>query len=250
LWIVRRPRLPRLLATLLFACGCSRKAPDAAAKAELKCSEGMVLVPTGPFNYGRRRAPIRAQTQRDKDGQVDLFAPTHAPETFIAPLKTIKETLPAFCIDKYEYPNRTGTRPRVGLTWMEAAALCRKAGKRLCTEYEWEKACRGTSGQDYPYGRRFRPGACALLIDEPGGYVSGSCPQCKSPYGAYDMSGGVWEWTMNRYDPVSGREERVLRGGALSGDKRRSSACSFRMAGVPGGVRPLVGVRCCSSPSE
>ena len=47
-----------------------------------------------------------------------------------------------FYIDRYEYPNRRGSLPRVSVTWTEAQSLCRALGKRLCTEAEWERAAR------------------------------------------------------------------------------------------------------------
>ena len=56
-----------------------------------------------------------------------------------------------FCIDRYEFPNQPGNFPRVGAAFTEAEALCQKAGKRLCSEDEWEKACKGPDELRFPY---------------------------------------------------------------------------------------------------
>jgi serine/threonine protein kinase len=54
-----------------------------------------------------------------------------------------------FCIDVYEYPGGK-TIPRTGVAWKEAAQLCASRGQRLCTDAEWERACRGKSSASYP----------------------------------------------------------------------------------------------------
>src|SRR5687768_6118207 len=57
-----------------------------------------------------------------------------------------------FCIDRHEWPNRVGVRPKVFVTWYEAQNLCQGAGKRLCERSEWTLACEGPKRAPYPYG--------------------------------------------------------------------------------------------------
>ncbi len=147
------------------------------------------------------------------------------------PQKTIH--VKRFLIDKYEVTNRKfhgvgmqlvrsfgpqyaeASLPVVGVTWFQAAAYCRKTGKRLPSEAEWEKAARGAGGRMFPWGNFWDP---ALANDGRGPRPVGSFPHGVSPYGVHDMAGNVWEWVQDRYPlrigASSADERRLLRGGA------------------------------------
>ena len=118
--------------------------------------------------------------------------------------------------------------PVIYVDWDMAKAYCDWRGARLPTEAEWEKAARGTQGYRYAWGNDI---SCQNANYASCGFFQttavGTYPDGVSPYGAYDMTGNVWEWVNDYYaenyysispgrnpkGPLSG-QSRVVRGGA------------------------------------
>jgi serine/threonine protein kinase/formylglycine-generating enzyme required for sulfatase activity len=99
--------------------------------------------------------------------------------------------------------------PVANVTWSEAAAFAAWAGCTLPSEEQWECACRGPSGQLYPWGYTWAPSNAVLGF---GPAPAGSAQRDRSPCGCVDMAGNVAEWTSTAAElaaaasPVSAQE--------------------------------------------
>ena len=122
----------------------------------------------------------------------------------------------------FTVPEGYGSHPVIEVSWFGADAFAQFYGLRLPDEYEWEKAARGNTGNDYPWGNSIS-GDNANYWDSgdpwdngttPIGYFNGEngTTDSPSPYGAYDMAGNVWEWTDSWWS--DGSSGRVIRGGS------------------------------------
>ena len=228
------------------------------------------MVPNRKNNFGMR-FPMYARGSRLGDapnqmalipaGKFIMGTDTRLPDE--GPQHTI--TLPAYYIDEYEvtnlqykkfndatngrspvhwrnrtFPEGKADHPVVYVTWDNANDYCHWAGKRLPTDQEWEKAARGTGGQLFPWGDEFNISKAntPLRWKELGKFGDttpvGSFEKGKSPYGLYDVSGNVWEWTDSWYKAYPGNKissesygerYKTLKGGSWFD-------CSFYKCGI------------------
>ena len=168
-------------------------------------------------------------------------------------------TIDAFeaSLDKGTARSEPGVEPARGVTWYEADAACKKAGKRLCTEEEWLTACTGAIpvdengdgifskdtllGRQHVYGEHYRDGWCAdgRKKAEDAGLLTGNYPNCGTPEGVYDLEGLMKEWVGTTPDKAA------LKGGSyFSGASARCAY--FKDDQAPDSSDSSIGFRCCS----
>jgi formylglycine-generating enzyme required for sulfatase activity len=154
-------------------------------------------------------------------------------------LRAQQRRVKTFCIDIYEYPNQRGKAPRVGVSWTSAKRACERAGKRLCAEAEWEKACKGPGGKRFPFGNRYSPDACNISEGSGADRKPGPCgafPRCRSGYGVADLAGNVREWTASQFQ--KGVSDKVVKGGAAD-DGAYMARCAARLNEAASARQPM-----------
>lgn len=191
------------------------------APAMISCPAGMVAIRAGRFTAGS-----------DSNDPMRTFGDQSARAADTG----------SYCVDIYEYPNQRGREPVTGYTWARAKKACEGIGKRLCSEEEWERACKGPGGVKFPFGNAYDAGVCN--VGEGGRpAAAGEFNRCRSGYGIADMAGNVAEWTSSRWS--GDVADKVVKGGAVD-QAAFTARCAARAAEASGSHSDTLGFRCCA----
>ncbi len=142
--------------------------------------------------------------------------------------------------------NVSPKEPVCHVSYYEAEAYCKWAGKRLPTEAEWEKAACWDENKKqktvFPWGNDLPTQQNANLLESHIWRCTdiGSYPESHSHYGCHQMIGDVWEWTASEFTGYPGfkssfdeyndkwfTNQKVLRGGSF-GTPKMSVRGSYR----------------------
>jgi formylglycine-generating enzyme required for sulfatase activity len=158
-------------------------------------------------------------------------------------ITTYKMTAPRFWNEEKWARFLRNDRPVVGVSWYEADAFCRWAGRRLPTDIEWEAAARGFEGRIHPWGDEWDPRAARVRGQ--GARVTWPIGQFRrgvGPFGHYDLVGNVWQWTSTPSVPNDPDSPMMTRGGSWASrpDQNRTDVWN---AYDPSGQHSHVGFR-------
>jgi hypothetical protein len=246
----RRPQPLALLALGLAACGnkggAGGPAPPGPSGAPVALApQGKVLQAAeneGPAASGSARATpapafsagARAEVPAGKVVSGSTPGDKGRDPTLEPPLVPVE--LGGFSIDRFLYPNDPAKPALTGVSRSRAAELCQQAGGRLCTELEWERACKGPDDTPFAGGAAWDP-TCA-----------GAPEKCASGFGVLGMGAAKREWTASDVAPAEGAQKaaavRGARGDAVGPDHR----CAHRAAVDATASGDDLGFRCCHGP--
>jgi len=247
---------------------------------------GMAYVPEGKFYMGSSQEEIvqllrnynkKPEVLEDKDALALILSwrgynsemPKHVASTgafYIDKTEVTNEQYMKFVQAKGhtapwpdgKFPEGEADKPVTNVTFDDAAAYAKWAGKRLPTEIEWEKAARGVDGRLYPWGDVWQASRAQHLLDQDAGSATvGLFPQGASPYGCLDMIGNVMEWTNSWFEAYPGNDRepgqtpygtqyRVQRGAAwyVYDLDSMPARCSTRFPATPDSKTSDAGFRC------
>jgi len=240
------------VAALLVPAGVLAGGPGAPS-----VPDDMVLVPAGPFTMGNNNDFYDSDNDEKPRHIVDLpaFYIDKYPVTnrdYAWFVRATGHALPRYWSASGDIPAGKEEHPVVGVTYADAVAYADWKHRRLPTEQEFEKACRGTDARRWTWGNEFDESRAN--VGQPTTTPVTAYPTGVGPYGAFEMAGNVWEWTSTWYDlyPGSppnrtverfiGQKVKSVRGGSYGSDIG-SARCADRGNKKPDEPGPSLGFR-------
>jgi len=227
---------------LLYACGEKQVAPAEGAGSASALAAPAKATPqprAAPFEPAPP-PPVAGNERSVPAGTVNLGSETGSARRNPAhEADHVASVLNAFQIDALPYPNDPGKPPMSAVTRDEASALCTGRGQRLCSELEWERACKGEQDAVYP-DRKFDAARCAK-----------QATSCVSAFGVFALGTLGREWTSS---DAAGGEWDGLRTAVVRGAARDAPEpahrCAARDAATPKSRSDSLIFRCCRGPAQ
>jgi formylglycine-generating enzyme required for sulfatase activity len=168
---------------------------------EMAWVDGSVLdfVPAGSFTMGSNLPDAPQHTVSLGDYWIYKTEVTNSMYAFCVSVGACAPPAQALGAPVYDNPVYANY-PVVGVTWDMAANYCSWIGGSLPTEAQWEKAARGSDGEQYPWGSADPScdvgnfAGCVGALTDVTKYADGA-----SFYGVLDMAGNVFEWVNDFY---------------------------------------------------
>lgn len=104
-------------------------------------------------------------------------------------------------------PENADLKPVTYVDYADVQAYCQWAGVRLPTEFEYQRACRGTSKNPFPWGTEWEDAKYCATSEYKrvnATFLVGSFEDGASAEGLLDLAGNAWEWTSSSYGPYPG----------------------------------------------
>jgi iron(II)-dependent oxidoreductase len=166
----------------------------------------MVTVPAGDFLMGTDRERSDAQDQPQHRVRLAEYRIDKYPVTNAQYARFVAETghRPPLHWEEGRIPPGLELHPVTMVSWFDASAYARWAGKRLPSEAEWEKAARGPDGRRWPWGDLMDASRLNTYYQVASTTEVLQYPAGASYYGAMDMAGNVSEWIADDFHPYAG----------------------------------------------
>jgi formylglycine-generating enzyme len=196
-----RPRLSALLLALTASTLALVASPEEQTPPPSEVPVGMRLIPAGDFVMGHESPGDHNPTHRVRLRAFYLDRHEITNADFRRYCETTGRPMPEFWgLERFRSGPEFPDHPVLGISWLEATAFAKWAGKRLPTEAEWEYAGRGgLVGQDYPHGANIDATKARYADGKPDAPLPvGSF--AANGFGLFDMSGNVAEWVADTYD--------------------------------------------------
>lgn len=228
----------QLVVLSLLMIGCNRSETSAARDLPSGATASTVSS-SGSLGVQRpRQQPLAAERVEIPTGafEAGTLPGTIGRHPELEQLLTTVELGP-FSMDRLPYPNDPLTAPLTNVSRIEAAARCSERGARLCTELEWERACKGPRNDPYSTGAKFETSCTNSVAD------------CASGFDVLGLGTTLREWTAS--DAISSTGG-VSIGAVVRGAGSRAPDTEHRCAKreVTKEIERAVdlGFRCCHGP--